>query len=304
MSSLIKKPHELKVQTTIKALIYGQAGMGKTTLALSSAKPLLLDFDNGVNRVNYLHQCPTVQITKFEEANEVLNEDLSEFDTIIVDTIGKMMDYIIIKCCGLNTPKIQDWSRINQEFTSFVRKATSLNKHVIFTAHRDVRKEGEENVFIPSVREKTYSAIVSELDLLGYLEMKGNDRILTFNPTNRNDGKNTCNLPPLMKITTVVDKNGVGIANNYFETQVINQFVANMQARIDASTQYTTLVTAQKELIQSITTLEQIESYIKGVDAIEHIGNSRLVLAKEVHAKATELGFVYNKDSKKYEAKA
>ena len=32
--SLIRKPHELNVQTKIKALIYGQAGTGKTTLAL------------------------------------------------------------------------------------------------------------------------------------------------------------------------------------------------------------------------------------------------------------------------------
>ena len=38
--SLIKKPNELDVQTKIKALIYGQAGMGKTTLALSAPKPL------------------------------------------------------------------------------------------------------------------------------------------------------------------------------------------------------------------------------------------------------------------------
>ena len=30
---LIKKPNELTVKTTLSALIYGQPGMGKTTLA-------------------------------------------------------------------------------------------------------------------------------------------------------------------------------------------------------------------------------------------------------------------------------
>ena len=48
---LIKKPNELTVKNALSALIYGQPGMGKTTLALSSPQPLLLDFDGGVHRV-------------------------------------------------------------------------------------------------------------------------------------------------------------------------------------------------------------------------------------------------------------
>ena len=46
--SLIKKSNELVIPTTVKMMIYGQAGMGKSTVALSAPKPLLLDFDNGV----------------------------------------------------------------------------------------------------------------------------------------------------------------------------------------------------------------------------------------------------------------
>ena len=49
---LIKKPNELVVKTNLSALIYGQPGMGKTTLALSAPHPLLLDFDGGIHRVN------------------------------------------------------------------------------------------------------------------------------------------------------------------------------------------------------------------------------------------------------------
>ena len=48
---LIKKSTELTFPSTVKMMIYGQAGMGKTTVALSAPKPLLLDFDNGVKRV-------------------------------------------------------------------------------------------------------------------------------------------------------------------------------------------------------------------------------------------------------------
>ena len=51
----IRKATELEVPRTIKMMVYGQAGMGKSTLALSTPKPLLLDFDNGVKRINKFH---------------------------------------------------------------------------------------------------------------------------------------------------------------------------------------------------------------------------------------------------------
>ena len=82
---LIKKPNELNVQTKIKMLIFGQAGMGKTTLALSAPNPLLVDFDNGVNRVNYAHIKDTVQIEKYEDILVLLSqEDLTPYDTLVI----------------------------------------------------------------------------------------------------------------------------------------------------------------------------------------------------------------------------
>ena len=94
--SLIKKSNELVIPTTVKMMIYGQAGMGKSTVALSAPKPLLLDFDNGVKRMNMAHleNIDTVQVTSWNDVQQVLQEDLSAYQTIVVDTIGKMMDFI------------------------------------------------------------------------------------------------------------------------------------------------------------------------------------------------------------------
>ena len=89
---LIKKSAELTIPQTVKMMIYGQAGMGKTTLALSTPKPLLLDFDNGVKRVNMSHLdgVDIVQVTSWKDVQEVLQEDLSSYQTIVIDTIGKL----------------------------------------------------------------------------------------------------------------------------------------------------------------------------------------------------------------------
>jgi len=299
--SLIKKPNELDVQTKIKALIYGQAGMGKTTLALSAPKPLLLDFDNGVNRVNFEHQKDTVQIKSFQEALDVLNEDLSDYESIIVDTIGKMMDFIITKVCGTSNPRIQDWGRINQEFTNFVRIASSLNKNIIFIAHRDLRKEGEENVFVPAVREKTYSAIVTELDLLGYMDMNKNVRQITFNPTNKNDGKNTCNLPALIAIPDVIDKYGVATKNTFLDYAIIGQFNKNQANRKILVEKYSMILDSIKNDISKIKTAKEATEFISKIDTYEHVGSTLQQAKVMLHSKATELGFKYVKD-KGYEA--
>ena len=95
--SLIKKANELTIQTKIKALIYGQAGTGKTTLALSAPKPLLFDFDNGVHRVNFAHlqNVDTVQIRSYQDFLDVLNnENLTPYETFVIDTGGKMLDFM------------------------------------------------------------------------------------------------------------------------------------------------------------------------------------------------------------------
>ena len=86
--SLIKKAAELNLQTKMKVLIYGQAGTGKSTLAISAPKPLLFDFDGGVHRINFSHLSgvDTVQITSYQNFLDVLEEDLSGYESFVIDT--------------------------------------------------------------------------------------------------------------------------------------------------------------------------------------------------------------------------
>ena len=111
--SLVKRRNEINVPRNVKVMIYGQAGMGKTTLALSSPKPVLFDFDNGVNRLNVNHteSIGIVQFNNWHEVHDLLTaqaSELAEFDTIVVDTVGKMMDAIIAQRCNGGQPRLQD----------------------------------------------------------------------------------------------------------------------------------------------------------------------------------------------------
>ena len=71
---IIKKPSEIEPKATISILIYGQPGLGKTTLGCSAPSPVLFDYDGGVQRVNAAHQVPTVQIRSWEDTITAMNE--------------------------------------------------------------------------------------------------------------------------------------------------------------------------------------------------------------------------------------
>lgn len=305
--ALIKKPTELVIPSTVKMMIYGQSGMGKTTLALSAPSPLLLDFDNGVKRVNMSHLdgVDIVQVNSWADLKQLMNEDLTPYKSIVVDTIGKMMDFIISYKCGVRQPSIKDWGGINQEFTWFTRAISQLNKHIVFVAHRDTRKEGDETVFVPSLREKNYNSIVTELDLLGYMEMRNENgrqrRSITFDPTSRNDGKNTCNLPGYMEIPSILDAQGKPTSDNDFiVTRVIQPYAAMLKVKDDERKRYDALIQEIAEDVETITDAASANDFAKRIKEYEHVGSSMLRAREMFAAKVSTLGLVYDKAKKQY----
>ena len=309
--SLIKKSNELQIQKTVSMMVYGQAGMGKTTLALSAPKPLLLDFDNGVKRVNENHlndSIGIVQVSCWQDVLNVLEEDLSDYQTIVVDTVGKMMDFIISFRCGQKQPKVQDWTSINTDFKNFVDRLKSLGKHIIFVAHRDTRKGAKDDtVYIPALREKNYNRIVTELDLLGYLEMKNENgyvkRSITFDPTDVNDGKNTCMLPGVMYLQTILDKNGKPTKpNDFIEKQIIAKYmmmIGSKQAKVD---EYNKALEEITQSVSDITDAQGANHFLQHIGEYTGFGNSLIMKARDIFGKKVQsLGLKYNKESKQYE---
>jgi phage nucleotide-binding protein len=296
--ALIKKPTEIDRPKNVRVMIFGSAGSGKTTFALSAPDTLLLDFDNGVHRLEPQHRTDTVQVQSFRDVLEVLqSEELKNYNNIVVDTVGKLLDYIIIHICGARQPRIQDWGTINKTFADFNRTLYHSGKNVIYVAHRDTRKESEDTIFIPALREKSYVQIVSDIDLLGYLEMTTGGRTLTFNPTNRNEGKNTCKLPAQIYIPDATGK-----TNTAFQNLIIDRYKEICLAQTEDEKKYDELMDAIKEAIELITDERGADEFVKAIDTFKHIGSSKRIAAELLKKKTDKLGLVYNSKTKKYES--
>jgi hypothetical protein len=185
-------------------------------------------------------------------------------------------------------------------FRQFCRQALILNKHLIFVAHRDTQKINEDYRYVPLFGGSSYDDLVTDLDLVGYLEAVGKKRVITFDPSDRNDGKNTCNLPVVIDLPIVVDAAGAGLANTFLTDHVIKPYLANLEARKQNSAKYDAVIKEIKDSIDLITDEVSANDFIDRIDAFDHTGNSKAASGKLLGEKAKSLGLKLNKE-KKYE---
>lgn len=309
---LIKKKNELDVNVRLKMLIYGQPGMGKTTLALSAPKPLLVDFDGGINRVDYEFIKDTVQAEKYEDILDLLNnEDLSDYETLVIDTGGKLLDamaeYIIKQYPKMakrnGSLTLEGFGQRKREFSDLLKLIDTKKKNVIFVAHRQTEKNGDVTRYVPLFGGSNYDSLATELDLIGYLVADDRKRTITFDPTSESEGKNTCNMPSVVELPNLKDKDGnvVGI-NNFLEEKVFKAYRARLIERSTEGEAYTKLMEQIDADIETIDCIEGANNYKDNVKTgYDHIGNSLAVARQKFLARMSKLGFVYNKDKKEYE---
>lgn len=311
--SIIKKPSELEAKKTITMLVYGQPGVGKTTLGCSAPDAVLFDYDGGVQRINGAHRVPTVQVKSWEDTNTALQEitrEMPEVKTIVIDTVGKMLDYMSDYIIRNNsrmkksdgTLSLQGYGLRKQMFIDFIKQTSILGKNIIFVAHEKEEKRGDDTVKRPDIGGSSANDLVKELDLVGYMQMLGKERTIAFNPTEWYYAKNTCNLPPVAKLPLVVDENGIAVNDNNFIRRVLATYKSSQDKTMEATKKYDALIGSITTAVAISKTAEELNKILSSIrDEKNQVYNSRMIGEKKVAAKAKELGLTYNQIDAKYE---
>ncbi len=88
----IRNPNEILGQEKkIRILIAGYPGIGKSTLALSAPRPLHIDADFGIDRIEPRYRTPFIQPASYEELlTDLVPKNLGDFDTLVFDTGGQL----------------------------------------------------------------------------------------------------------------------------------------------------------------------------------------------------------------------
>lgn len=199
MYKVISK-NEPVLTTCISALIYGEPGIGKTSLSFTAKDSMALDFDGGVQRACY--RGTTIRMESWEDVIEFqVSGDFKKINpkTIIIDTAGAMLDNFIANYVKQLDPKnrrrggelsLQGYGAMKDTFYQFKNWAKSLNINIIFIAHATTMEEGDNTKFIPKVTGGSYDILRQECDLIGYFYSYQNKRTIDFNPTDQHIGKN------------------------------------------------------------------------------------------------------------------
>ena len=308
---MIKRPSELSVKDTLSVLIYGQPGIGKTTFGVSAPEAVLFDYDGGVQRINGAHQVSTLQPTSWEDTNLALQEiqnEMPEVKTIVIDTVGKMLDYMsayIIKNDSKMAMKdgslsLKGYGVRKQMFVNFIKQLALMGKNVVFIAHEREERRGEETFKRPEIGGSSANDLIKELDLVGYMYAVGKERVITFDPAEYYYAKNTCNLPAAIKLPVVVDEQGKGTSNVAF-SNIVAQYKVAQEKRQDTTARYEMLLGLIEETMSAVVDVDSLNEAMAKLFGLEQIYDSFLKAQRAVANKGKELGCTYNKIAKRYE---
>jgi phage nucleotide-binding protein len=311
---MFKNPNELSINATIKMLVYGQPGIGKTTIALSSPNPVLFDFDGGVSRINKAHQCPTLQVESWEQVLDALTEleQANDFKTIVVDTAGKMLDFMSDYIMR-NDPKmkmrdgslaLKGYGQRKVMFVNLLKRVSMMGKHIVFVAHEKEDKDGETRIVRPDMSGSSLGDLLKELDLVGYMQAYGKDRTICWSPQERFYAKNTCNLPAWEKVPVVIDENGGISGENDFLAKTFEGYAEYLKQQATIGEDYTNVVDQIAADIAAITDADGANALIDKIDSYTHIWDSKAKARRLFAEHMAKIDNVtYDKKTKRYAAK-
>jgi phage nucleotide-binding protein len=303
--TLIKKPNELTTsKIKLKGLIYGQPGIGKTSLALSAPKPLLIDFDNGLRRVAKQYQTDSVQIESYQNLLDILTQEgISGYETIVIDTLGKMIDKMALWLADSN-PKVnqangqlsmQGWGFIVKEFKRLLQLLENQNRSFIFIAHEKEEKVGDEVIKRPDVAGSSVKELVKDLDFMGYMSIKGGKRTIDLAPNEAYYAKNSLGLDSFLEYKPLI-----GI-NNFLSTAIFDAYQEKLRNDDKLAKEYDILIQNLKTKINNIKDLDQLNSYYSAIyNKHDKFWSSYEMEKSFLTEKVKELNCEFDKKSKEF----
>ena len=298
---MIVKPSEMKFEgKKLFIIVAGVPGIGKTTLALSAPKPLLIDLDKGVDRVETRYRTDTDVVSSYEELRSDLEKaDLSPYETIVIDTGGKLLEMlkpVVIARDPKNAKtngelSLKGYGAVKKLFNEFVSFVKSLNKHLVMVFHATEVADGETTKLRIRMEGKSRDEVWDSVDIGGFLEMRGNKRTIGFSNCDRYYAKGTHGIHGVYDIPTLANGN-----NNTFLTDLIGKVLNDLTSENKEFTEYQELM---RTLLPHITNADNARLLNKAYDEVkkaEHKLTSKNELWNALNERAKALGLVYDKE--------
>jgi hypothetical protein len=210
-----------------RVLIYGENGVGKSSIAARFPKPLFLNIEDGIGDLDVDSTDVIKSVTEFTGCLIELAD--SDYETIVVDTIDWLEKLIFEDVAKrANKKTIEDigfgkgYQAVEQEWKSLFEGFTYLwnqGRHIVFTCHEHLEKfsnpEGDSyNFWTPALHAKGSGCVAEWCDEVLFVRYKtntvqkeegfgakrsiaigGKERVIVCNKTATVEAKNRLGMP-------------------------------------------------------------------------------------------------------------
>lgn len=302
--NIVTSAQPLHIQNLI-VFIYGDPGVWKTSLAFTTKNPILFDFDKGAYRS--ANRKDTVQINHWSEVANFTAQDLVGYDTIIIDTAGRVLDMISdtlkqdVKNIrrGSNELSMQGYGKLGSIFTNWLKMLRNMGKDIVILAHAGEDKDGDNIIKRPDMVGGSKKEVYKVADLMGYMTVQqgtqGAERKLLFSPNQSYLAKDSGQIGDV--VINPVHQDPMQLAN------IIQRTKDNINSLSDWQIQ------CQNELGEIRANLMEVET-VEQLNAIKDTIESQYTqhpfvqeMRNSVGNIATKIGAIFNPNSQNFEAK-
>lgn len=146
----------------VKVLVYGPAGVGKTVLASTATKPLIISAEAGL--LSLANQdIDAIEINTVKQVQEAYQyvteaEEAKKYDTICLDSLTEIAEVLLIQYKSEEKDPRQAYGRLNDDVATTIRQFRDIkDKNIYFTAkqQRFVDEDMGITRFMPGMPGKT-----------------------------------------------------------------------------------------------------------------------------------------------------
>lgn len=293
----------------IRILLAGYPGIGKSTLALSAPKPLHIDVDFGIDRIEPRYRADYIQPKSYEEIlSDLKPENLGDYETLVFDTGGKLISLMSLWAIKQD-PKygqrdgslsLKGYGFVGKEFTRLMDYCFyELKKHIVMVFHAIEDKDGDQTRLRIKVEGQTKNNVWETQDLGGFVEMIGNKRTIGFSNCERYFAKGTRGVHGVIPIPELSPT-----SPNDFLAKLFDQYNAKSAEEVAKANaekeKYDAAMRAASDLIATVKDAQSANAAAPLLKKIEHALTSQKESNIAWNAHIKSLGLRYDKELKEY----
>lgn len=177
-----KKP--AMIESRLKALFYGNAGVGKTMAAIQFPKPYIIDTEGSTNKPQYVKAIEKVDgavlmTVDFDEMVNEVRELLTtqhEYKTLVIDSLTLLYNDLLEKAeRKVGTDFGRHYGEANKRMKQLLNLLFRLDMNVIITSHS--KNEYGQNLAILGQTFDCYKKLDYLFDLVFEIQKRGTNRV-------------------------------------------------------------------------------------------------------------------------------